>query len=129
MPVFGCAHAAALNPGRRYDLGAVIAAQPWLYCLGFGPLLGVDKWGGWLADSFSRAGILVAKNEARAHRSVSSLGRIVDRGQLCLGLRDLGMPSPRPQLRHNGFRIFDNNRAAVSDGQLHFICRFLGCRR
>jgi hypothetical protein len=90
--------ATALNPGRLHDLGR----NRYFILFGFSPL-GVDKWGGLLADFVLWASIVA--HEARTHRSVPPPGRIVDRGQRCLGVRDLGVLPARSQLRHNRSRI------------------------
>ena len=78
--------------------GPQIAAQPLLFCLGSSP-----HWGRQMGQLAGRSPLPGGQpgrtNEAGAHRSVSSLGRIVDRGQRCLGVRDLGVLPARSQLR------------------------------
>ena len=85
---------------------------------------------GWLAGRFPQPGEHPGRTMKR--ELIDRLRHLAALWIACsvaLAFATLGMLSSRSQFRHNGFRIFDNDRAAVSDGQLRFICRFLGCRR
>jgi hypothetical protein len=86
--------------------------------------IGVDKWGSWPADLLCRAGSLVAQMKRELIDRFRHLVALWIAGSVALAFATWACFQLGLNFATTALVFWDNHRAAVSDEQLHFICRF-----